>query len=429
MSSQQHGRARSTHNLGTVFSFEVRRTLKRRSFWVITLAVPLLIIVVAGLIALIGQDHAESGTIDGQAQPQLNFSYVDASGLIDPSVAAKAGGKPTTDPAAARQAVIDGNADLFISYPADPSKGDIEVVGRDIGLIDSGNYATVATDVLTASAREKVPDARVASVLTSSPTVTLVTYADGRPAPGMAGAILPGMFIVLFYFAILMLGNQMLNITVEEKENRVTEMILTTIHPTTLIAGKVLALFAVGLIQAAILLSSALTLPLVLSTQRAMGSASSVPIPGITTEELVASFNLPAVALGAVLFVGAFLLFTGLLISIGAVMPTAKDAGSAFAAVIITLFLPVYASSALLSDPHGVASEVLTFFPLTAPMSAMVRNAMGTLWPWEIVLVLVIIYGSAAALLALGVRLFRTGSLSYDARLDVRKALGWRRSS
>ena len=160
-----------------------------------------------------------------------------------------------------------------------------------------------------------------------------------------------------------------------------------------------------------------------------MGSASSVPIPGITTEELVASFNLPAVALGAVLFVGAFLLFTGLLISIGAVMPTAKDAGSAFAAVIITLFLPVYASSALLSDPHGVASEVLTFFPLTAPMSAMVRNAMGTLWPWETVVVLVIIYGSAAALLALGVRLFRTGSLSYDTRLDVRKALGWRRTS
>jgi ABC-2 type transport system permease protein len=59
----------------------------------------------------------------------------------------------------------------------------------------------------------------------------------------------------------------------------------------------------------------------------------------------------------------------------------------------------------------------------------MLRNAFGVLLPWEAALVLVIIYATAFALLALGIRLFRTGSISYDARLDLRKVLSSRRES
>ena len=59
------------------------------------------------------------------------------------------------------------------------------------------------------------------------------------------------MFLVIFYVSIILLSNQMLNSTLEEKENRVTEMILTTLNPTTLIIGKIIALFMVGLVQIA----------------------------------------------------------------------------------------------------------------------------------------------------------------------------------
>ena len=58
----------------------------------------------------------------------------DASGLIDPTIAAKSGGTPTSDADAARAAVVAGKADLFIAYPADPSKQTIEVAGRDKGM-------------------------------------------------------------------------------------------------------------------------------------------------------------------------------------------------------------------------------------------------------------------------------------------------------
>lgn len=421
---------RTTHNFGTVVAFELRRTLKRPTFWVMTLSVPLLLIAVTMLV-LFSNNRAFASADD--APTSIPFVYTDASGLIDPAIAAAAGGVKAVDAAAAtqaRDAVVNGKAELFVAYPADPTKQPVEVVGRDLGMTSSVDYSGLASGVLIASAKAKVPDATVASVLTVRPSVHEVRYADGQLSAGIAGAILPGAFIVLFYMAIVMLGNQMLNITVEEKENRVTEMILTTIRPTTLILGKLTALVMIGFVQAAVLVGPMLAIPAVVAPMMPKvdetGASVSAAMPSMAA--LASAMNPGAVALGLVLFIGSFLLFTGLLVSIGAIMPTAKDAGAAFGGIVIALFLPFYAFGVIMADPHGVASEVLTFFPLTAPVTAMARNATGTLNPWETVVVLVVIYGCAAALLALGVRLFRTGSISYNARLDVGKVLGFRRS-
>lgn len=415
------------HNLGTVIGFELRRTLTRRSFWLITLAVPLLMI---GIFALtfLSSAAADRTASAGEAQ-RVAFTYSDASGLVDPTVAQAAGGTLAPDAAAARQAVVDGKADLFIAYPADPSADPIQVVGRDQGMTASTPYASIAKDVLVTSAKGKVADPRVASVLASPPQVQQSTYVDGHPARGFASVIIPGMFLVFFYLSIVMLGNQMLNITVEEKENRVTEMILTTIHPTALIVGKIIALCIAGVVQAIVLALPVLLAPTVLMNVLPMEelepSPGGSPLPSFG--EMIAAVDPAAAALAILLFVGSFLLFTGLLVSIGSIMPTAKDAGSVFGAIIITLFIPFYAMSMILAEPHGLVSSVLSFFPLTAPITVMVRNALGLLYPWEAALAVAIIFASAVALLALGVRLFRTGSLSYDQRLDIRKVFASKR--
>ncbi len=404
------------HNLRTVVDFEVRRLLKRRSFWVMTLAVPVLLVLLMTLITL-SNTRALGGGISTGAPP-TSFTYTDASGLIDPAIAAAAGGTPTTDAAGARQAVVQGRADLFIAYPADPGRQPVEVVARDAGLTGGPDYAGVARTVLGKSVRAQVGDDRIALVLVGGGDVRVTTYRDGEATAGWAGVVLPGLFAVLFYLAIAMLGNQMLNITVEEKENRVTEMILTTIHPTTLIVGKLIGLLIIGVVQVLVLAGPALALPTFFP---AGGGFSPAEFP--STTELLTAIDPAQLALGAALFVGSFLMFTGLLVSIGAVMPTAKEAGAAFSAVVLVLFLPLYAFGLVLAEPHGLVAQGLTFFPLTAPIAAMLRNAIGALAPWEAAVALGVIYGCAALFLALGVRLFRTGSISYDQRLDLRKIL------
>ena len=411
-------RSPGRHNLGTVISFEFRRTVSKPRFWLISLSVPLLIAVVVGLIALSGQTTAQR--VESQDSASVTFTYTDASGLIDPALAKAAGGTPVADAAAARAAVAAGTSQCHIDYPNDPLSQPIDVQGQDLGLFESSRYSGVAAALFQSSIEKRIGDPTLAKLAVHPPEVQLVTFAGGQPTAGIAGVIAPGIFLVLFYLAVLMLGNQMLNVTLEEKENRVTEMILTTMNPTTLIVGKVLALVGIGIVQGLVvgipasivfgLLSNSLGLP---EPSEGVSMLGSFPI------------NIGAVAIGFLLFLFSFLMFTGLLVAIGAVMPSAKEAGNAFGVVVMSMFIPLYAGSLLVSDPHGVVSQIFTFFPLTAPVSALLRNATGGLYWWEAGVALVVLAVCGWLFLTLGVRLFRTGSISYGSRVKIGRALGW----
>lgn len=411
------------HNLGTVLAFEVRRTLTKPAFWLTSLSIPLLMVAIFGLMwwsntSAIASVEAERGAV-------TSFTYTDASGVVAPEVAAAMGGTPAPDAAAAAQAVRDGSAQLHLNIPADPTVDPVHIVGADIGLMRSGQWDALARDLLQRSASERIGDPQLTGVLAGVST-SAELWKDGQRSPGFAAAIVPGLFLVLLYMGVLMLGQQMLNITVEEKENRVTEMILTTLDPRVLIIGKVLAVFCVGIIQALVLLVPVVLVGLLFpglfgaSAGAAGAPAGDVPALDLGGEVLIDPVR---IALAAGLFVAGFLLFTGLLVAIGSVMPTAKDAGSAFGAVILAMFLPLYTATAVLNDPGSPVSEVLTWFPLTAPVTALLRNALGLMPVWQGVGVILVLALCAAALLWLGVRLFRQGSISYDKRLSIGKAL------
>ena len=406
------------HNLGTVIAYEVRRTLVKPQFWVATLAIPLLIGFVVALSFLSG-DAALQRELEVREEA-LTFTWTDASGLVDDEVARAAGGTRAADPAAARQEVVDGRSDLFIAYPADPLDQPVEVVGRDIGLVDSARYEYTASRVLRDSVETRIADLQLAQLARFGVQTRLTTYADGLPTPGWEGAVVPGFFLVLFYLVILMLGNQMLTITVEEKENRVTEMILTTIRPTSLIIGKIIGVVIIGLTQmVAIGVPSMLFLGQqggVMASTLASGQLPTLPPGPLVVEPW-------PVLVSALLSFGGFVMFTGLLVSIGSVMPTAKDSASAFGVVIVAIFLPFYLLLMIVSDPYSLGSRILTFFPLTAPVTALLRNASGSLGTAEAIAAIAVIYLFAALFITLGVRLFRTGAISYDVRLDIGRAL------
>ena len=408
------------HNIGTVIAFEVRRTLTKPSFWLTSLSIPLLMAVVFALMWF--SNASTIASVDAQREQVVSFTYTDASGIVDPAVAADLGGTLTTDAEGAARAVREGNAELHLDVPADPSTEPVRIVGADLGPIASGQWHVVARDLVEASAAERIGDPVLTSVLTSVDTQAEL-WKDGERSAGLGGVIAPALFLVLLYMAVLMLGQQMLNITVEEKENRVTEMILTTLDPRVLIIGKVVAVLLVGIIQALVLIVpvtlAGLLIP-ALAGGGAMATASGMEGLDLAGEPIVVDPARMLVAAG--LFVAGFLLFTGLLVAIGSVMPTAKDAGSAFGAVILAMFLPLYTATLVLNDPGSAVSQFLTWFPLTSPVTALLRNAMGSLSLAEGLGVMAVLFAMAGLFLWAGVRLFRQGSISYDKRLHIAKA-------
>jgi ABC-2 type transport system permease protein len=395
------------HNLRTVVDFEVTRTMKKRGFWIATLAIPVVMAIVFALVYLSNSSTAASE--DAQKTAAVSFTYTDDSGLVIPDIATAMGGRKATDPGAALQDVKKGLTDAYFVYPAEPATQAVKVYGTDKGIFENGKYDAVAKQLLTASAQAAVGSPQLTAAASGEVKTESQTFKDGQATGGFGSAIPPLMFLLIFYISIILLSNQMLNSTLEEKENRVTEMILTTLNPTTLIIGKVIALFMVGLVQILVFLT-----PIVVAY---LFFRDKLAIPDLDLSTI--SFEPGTMIVGALLLLGGFTVFTGVLVAIGAIMPTAKDAGTIFGPLMALIFVPFYAISLIISDPRSPIVQIFTYFPLSAPVTAMLRNAFGTLTPLESTIIIAGLFITGFLILRLAVHLFRYGSIQYSGKLSI----------
>lgn len=395
------------HNLRTVFGFEVVRTLKKKSFWITAISFPVVISLVFAVVFFSNQ-ATEQASLDTKNQ-RFSLAITDESGIITPGILSQLNAQRVTDKAEGIRSVSSGKIDAFFYYPADITRQKVEVYAKDVGLFDNNRYQGTAEAILQQSAVGKV-DGKTLAILQNKVGYDSVTYKDGMKYDGFKQLIAPGIFLILFYILIAMFGNQMLTSTTEEKENRVIEMILTTIKARTLIIGKILSLIVLAFIQIIVIL-----IPLV-AIYLLFGDKLSLPNIDLT--------NIPLdpvrITIGAALFAASFMLFTGLLVAIGAAMPTAKEASGFFGIVIMFIFGPLYAFSLFISAPQSSVVMFLSYFPLTAPIPLMLRNAVGNLSISESLLGITILAISSIVVLTLAIRLFRYGALEYSKRLSLR---------
>lgn len=393
------------HNLGTVFRFEVMRTLKKKSFWVMALAFPLLIGAIL-LIVFFSNKTTEQAVNDTKNQ-QFSIGMTDAAGIVKPEIGSLFKIQQVASRDIGITKVEKGKLDAYFYVPANLEKHSIEVHAKDVGLFNNSRYQAVVSSVLSASAASTVtPD--VALVLQNKVKYDSVTYKDGKPYDGFKQVIAPGIFLVLFYLLIAFFGNQMLTSTTEEKENRVIEMILTTIEARTLIIGKLLSLFVLAAIQIALILVPVVIAYLFARTQLSLPNIDLAGIP----------LNPARIAIGFGLFLSSFLFFTGVLTGIGAAVPTAKEAGGFLGVVMVAIFGPLYAVSLFVSTPDAPLVTFLSYFPLTAPIPLMLRNAVGNISYPAAILGITILSVFAFIALSLAIRLFRYGALEYNNRLN-----------
>lgn len=394
------------HNLGTVFTFEVVRSLKKKSFWITAIAFPIIIALVFAIVFFSNQ--ATNKAAESTKNQQFSIAITDKSGVITPQLLAVTKATATTTKAEGIADVQQGKFDAYFYYPADVTTHKVEVYAKDVGLFDNSRYQAVAALLLQQSVAHKV-DRQTTAILQNTVGYEAVTYKNGTVYNGVSQLIAPGIFLVLFYVLIVMFGNQMLTSTTEEKENRVIEMILTTIQARTLIVGKILSLIVLALVQMTAILLPIIIIYLSFRTQLALPNIDLTNIP----------LDPLRIGIGAALFAASFMLFTGLLVAIGAAVPTAKEASGFFGVVMIFLFGPLYAISLFVSAPDSLLVKILSFFPFTAPIPLMLRNAVGNLSPQAALLGVAILAISATIVLAIAIRLFRYGALEYSKRLSL----------
>ncbi|WP_066522848.1 ABC transporter permease [Curtobacterium ammoniigenes] len=406
--SKGHGAGRA---LTTVIRFEFLRAIKKPSFWIGTLALPLLVVIV-GVLVGVGNAAAGNAAASSGSAVKLPFEYIDHSGLVVPGVAAKWGGTSTTNAAAAVRAVRDGHLAAFVEFPDDPVTQSVRIVAQDAGLFANNRYSSVATTVLHDSAAARLHDKAAVRLLEATPSTRVTAYAHGQVAQGLASAVPPLLFAAAFFALVLLLAARMVAVVVEEKENRISEMILTTLDATALIRGKVIAMLLVGLVQLAVFLVPALGTMAVL-----------VPVLARTVGPIV--IDPWRMTVGALLLIGGVLLASALFVTVGAAVPTIKDASALQSVALFSVLIPLYAAFYVVANPGSPITAVFTYVPTFTPVTALLRNAVGALSPLESIVCIVELFVAAFLVLQFAVFLFRHSIAQYGSRVSIRQVRSW----
>lgn len=398
----------------TIVAFEATRTLTRAGFWIATLVVPLIMGVVIALVVLSSSPAAEGG--GQQSDAGFSFAYSDASGYVDPLVVAAFGGSLATDEARAIEDVKAGRVDAYFAYPDSPVEEPTVVYAVDEGVFANGRFPAVASEILVVSAQGAIDDQALATLARGQFAVTSTNYDEGRESAGLAAVIPPLVYLLVFYASLLLMGNLMATSLLEEKENRVSEMILTTMDPATMVSGKVVALFIVGVVQMVVI-----AVPVLVGY---VFFREELSLPYVDLSQL--SIEPQPMIVGALLLAGGFCLFMTTLAAAGAMMPTVREAGAITAPLTVVAFAPLWALALVIQSPQSFIVQVLTYFPYTAAPTAMIRNSLETLSTTEAAIVIIELFVLSLIMFRIAVRIFRYGSIEYSRRVRLDAALAKR---
>ena len=405
--------------MGNIINFEVFRALKKKSFWIASITPLLIILVVIGVEYLSNKNAATNAAQQEQAfSATAKVGEFDDSGLISQQLLTAQ--HITVEPSkeAGVAAVKSGGLDAFFYYPKDPSTMDVEVYAQDKGITFSPPYNAAAAQLLHQSAINDVgaaaKNSKVVQILESPPAVTATTYNNGVETQGLLSVVAPGIFAVAFLMVYVLLASFMISSTAGEKENRTAEMLLTSVKARTLIAGKIISIFILGIVQLATIGVPLLAVFLLFPTQ--IGLPAGITLGSIP-------LNPVAILFGALFFTAGLLLFTALLVGLGAMFPNSADANRFLGAAIISAFLPMYAIQSVINSPNTLIVKVFSYFPLTAPVTALLRNAVGNFSTGQALGALAVVLASAAVAVAFAVRAFRYGSMEYGRRVGIKELL------
>ncbi|MGD1003578.1 MAG: ABC transporter permease, partial [Minisyncoccia bacterium] len=308
--------------MGNIINFEVLRALKKKSFWIASAAPLVLILVVLGIEYLSTKSAATNMTQQAQAfSATAKIGEFDDSGLISQQLLMTQ--HITIEPSkdAGVTAVKSGVLDAFFYYPKDPSTMAVEVYAEDAGISFSPPYNAAATQLLRQSVIDEVSTAtknnQAVQILETSPAVTATTYKNGVETEGLMGVIAPGIFLVAFVLLYVLLASFMISSTAGEKENKTAEMLLTSIKARTLITGKIVSIFILGLVQLVTL--AVPILAVLLFFPRQIGLPAGITLGSVP-------LNITPILFGALFFASGLLLFTALLVGFGAMFPSATEA-------------------------------------------------------------------------------------------------------
>lgn len=252
---------------------------------------------------------------------------------------------------------------------------------------------------------------------------------------GLLSALLIYMF-VMSYGAMVMQG------VMEEKTNRIVEVIVSSVKPFHLMMGKIIGVLFVGLTQIVIWgamlasLSAIGGISLGLGSRSAAvteamataGAADAVPVADDGMAELFSALmNMPLAEIGILFilfFLGGYMLYASFFAAIGAAINSQEDSSQFMMPVMLIMIFSIYAAMGSMENTDGPLAFWASLFPLTSPIVMMVRLPFGVPL-WQEALSIFLLFGTATLFIWLSSRIYRIGILMYGKKPTIKDMIKW----
>ena len=396
-----------------ILKHEFGQTINRKSFIIMTLAFPVLALIAIGVFGLI--QGMEKPPVAGE---EVTIGFVDEVGEFSnytsqPGVTLI----PYPIPEEAKSALLAEDINEYFIIPEDYlSTGVITryTLKRQLeleppGRIEQGLKSFLLSNLLGGETSQEV----VERVKAPIELVSIRLDETGEVAAdqgGFGAFIVPYLFSVLLIMAIFTSSGYLLQGLGEEKENRIMEILLSSVSARQLLTGKVLGLGAAGLVQILIWLLSARLLVELVSTTIG-GLLSALQVPG--------NF----MVLGVVYFILGYLLFAVLMAGVGSVTTTAREGQQLSMIFIMSAVIPFIIAPFIMKNPSHIVTQVLTLFPITAPITVIIRLGLTDIPAWQLIASIALLVASIIGALVLVAKVFRTFLLMYGKRPRLREII------
>jgi ABC-2 type transport system permease protein len=259
---------------------------------------------------------------------------------------------------------------------------------------------------------------------------------DGESMSSSEIAMIVGMFLAfLTYIFVLMYGSMIMSSVVEDKTNRIVEVIVSTCKPMELMLGKIVSIALVGLTQIAIwvvfgsiVLGGLSAFGLSAMTDGVATGSGAVATELSDTAEIiqaVLSVNwLQLLVTFLFYFIGGYLLFGSIFAAFGSAVDQQSDANQFMTPVMMIIITALIIGQTCMESPDGTLAVVCSFIPFTSSIVMMIRLPYDVPF-WEVACSLALLYATAFLMTYLASRIYRTGILMYGRKVTYKDLLKW----
>jgi ABC-2 type transport system permease protein len=251
---------------------------------------------------------------------------------------------------------------------------------------------------------------------------------SGRSGSGTAGLIAGLAVGIMLFMSIIFHGQNILRGVLEEKSTRVAEVVISSVKPETLLAGKVLGVGAVGLVQQIAWLAISFYLINFLTpilTKGAGASALAGAAASGTMNTAMSSLSLTVLGVALVYFIIGFVFYATLYAAAGSMVNSEQEAQQAAIPVMLLLMSTWLMVNPVMANPNGRAAVILSWLPWSSPIIMPMRMGLTSVSPITVGgSILVAIAGSVFAMW-LSARIYRVGMLMYGKRPGFAEVLKW----